>query len=99
MRVAQNLQQLWNEALESAHEVLQGTLLEREQAIVQREQALQSQTQQLTERERAWVARTAALEESLVLARAPLIAVLRGWRPRCRSAMPGATGCGCGSKR
>src|ERR1700722_15884075 len=31
-RVAQNLQRLWNEALESAHEVLQGTLLEREQA-------------------------------------------------------------------
>src|ERR1700736_2757755 len=76
-RVAQNLQRLWNEALESAHEVLQGTLLEREQAIAQREQALQSQTQQLTEREHAGAARAAALEESLALAREQLSAANR----------------------
>jgi len=67
-RVAQNLQRLW-EALESAHEVLQGTLFERERAIAQREQALQSQTRQLTEREQTAAARSAALEESLAIVR------------------------------
>jgi len=76
-RVAQNLQRLWNEALESAHEVLQGTLLEREQAIAQREQALQSQNQQLTEREHAGAVRAAALEEGLALAREQLSAANR----------------------
>lgn len=76
-RVAQNLQRLWNEALESAHEVLQDTLLAREQAIAQREQALQSQTQHLTEREHAGAARAAALEESLALAREQLSAANR----------------------
>jgi chromosome segregation ATPase len=76
-RVAQTLQRLWNEALESAHEVLQATLLEREQALAQREQALQSQTQQLTEREHAGVARAAGLEESLALAREQLSAANR----------------------
>jgi len=73
-RVAQNLQRLWNEALESAHEVLQSTLIEREQAIAQRDQALQSQTQQLTEREHARAVRAAALEDSLALAREQLSA-------------------------
>jgi chromosome segregation ATPase len=72
-RVAQSLQQLWIAALEGAHETLQSTLLECEQAIAQREQVLESQTRQLTEREQALTTRAEALEESLTLAREQLI--------------------------
>jgi len=73
-RVAHSLQQLWNEALAGAHEALQGTLLEREQSLLQRETALQQASQQLAERERAVTARAVAMEESLTLAREQLAA-------------------------
>jgi hypothetical protein len=53
------------------------TLLEREQAIAQREQALDIQTRQLSEREQAGAASAAALEESLALAREQLVAAYR----------------------
>lgn len=73
-RVAHSLQQLWNEALAGAHEVLQATLLEREQSLLQRETALQQTSLQLAEREQAAHARATALEESLTLAREQLAA-------------------------
>jgi hypothetical protein len=73
-RVAQTLQQLWNEALESAHEALQATLLERERALLQRESDLQQASVQLAEREQAAHTRAAALEDSLTLAREQLAA-------------------------
>src|SRR5882757_5379723 len=66
-RVAQALLRLWNEALEGAHETLQGTLLEREHAILEREQILESQTRHLDEREQVAAARAVALQESLML--------------------------------
>lgn len=68
-RVARSLQQLWNEALAGAHDVLQATLLEREQSLLKRETELQQASQQLAEGERATTARAAALEESLALTR------------------------------
>lgn len=68
-RVAQALHQLWNAALEGAHETLQGALLKREEAISQREQALDTRTRELTQREQALATRAAGLEESLALAR------------------------------
>jgi DNA repair exonuclease SbcCD ATPase subunit len=71
-RVAQSLQNLWNEALGGAHEALQGTLSQREEAITQREQALDERTRHLTEREQVTAARTGALEEALALAREQL---------------------------
>jgi chromosome segregation ATPase len=73
-RVARALQLLWNQALEGAHETLQGTLIESEHALTQREQALETATQQLAEREQAAMARLQALEESLALAREQLTA-------------------------
>lgn len=76
-RVAQSLQQLWNAALEGAHESLQGTLLKREQALQQREQELEVRTRQLAEREHAMAASAAALEQSLTLAREQLAAANR----------------------
>ena len=65
---------LWNEALEGAHETLQGTLLKREQAIAQQEQALETRTRQLTDREQTASTRAAAIEESLGLVREQLSA-------------------------
>jgi len=76
-RVAQGLQHLWNEALEGAHETLQGTLIEREQALTHRERDLESHARQLSEREQAGAARAAGLEESLALAREQLSAANR----------------------
>jgi len=64
----------WNEALDGAHETLQGTLAEREHALSQREQALDAATRHLAEREQATAARAQALEESLSLAREQLLA-------------------------
>src|ERR1700736_517495 len=64
----------WNEALDSAHETLQGTLAEREHALSQREQALDAATRHLAEREQPTAARAQALEESLSLAREQLCA-------------------------
>ena len=75
--VAHALQQLWNEALKGAHEALQGTLIQREEAIAQREQALETQIRYLTEREQTEAARAAALGESLALAREQLSAANR----------------------
>jgi hypothetical protein len=76
-RVAQSLQNLWNEALAGAHEALQGVLIQRQDAIAQREQALETQTRHLTEREQTEDARAAALVESLALAREQLSAANR----------------------
>jgi chromosome segregation ATPase len=73
-RVAHSLQRLWNEALEAAHETLQGTLLEREQVILEREQSLESQTRHLDELEQVAATRAVALQESLTLAREQLLA-------------------------
>lgn len=73
-RVGQALQLLWNEALEGAHETLQSALLEREEAITQQEQALQTRTRQLADREQVTTTRAAAIEESLTRVREQLSA-------------------------
>lgn len=73
-RVAQSLQNLWNEALAGAHEVLQTGLLEREQLLSKQEVALQLTVQEFAERDRAANARMRALEESVTLARDQLTA-------------------------
>jgi hypothetical protein len=56
-RVAEALERLWNEALESAHDALQGAVSEREHALVQGEQALEARARRLDEREQAVDAR------------------------------------------
>lgn len=71
-RIGRTLQQLWNEALDGAREVLQGTLAEREQTFDARERALEILDRQLDERDQATVQRAAALEDSLALAREQL---------------------------
>src|ERR1700730_1731366 len=76
-RVGQTLQHLWNEALAGAHAALQSTLLEREQAIAQRELAMEGRTRQLREREPGAMGKAAALEQSLTLAREQLSAANR----------------------
>ena len=73
-RVGQALQHLWNEALEGAHEVLQGTLSAREDAVSEHERGLEARAGQLDERDRATALRASALEESMVLAREQLTA-------------------------
>jgi hypothetical protein len=75
--VAQTLQQLWNQALTGAHEALQAALDVREQAVIQREQLVDTHARQLTEREQAATVRAKALDESLALAREQLIAANR----------------------
>lgn len=67
-RIARALQHLWNEALEGAHETLQGTLIQHEQALAKQEEALQIRERELTEREQSVAARAGALEESLSIA-------------------------------
>lgn len=73
-RVAQTLQQLWNEALDGAQAALRDTLSHREQTLAQQEQALQAREHALSERERTANTRAAALEDSLSLAREQLTA-------------------------
>jgi predicted nucleic acid-binding Zn-ribbon protein len=73
-RVGHALQLLWNEALEGAHETLRGALLEREQAIVQQEQGLETRARALAEREQVAATRAASVEESLALIREQLTA-------------------------
>lgn len=95
-RVAHSLQQLWNEALAGAHDVLQATLLEREQSLLQRETVLQQASLQLAEREQAAHARATALEDNLTLAREQLAAAnqrARHWSAAFRSAMRKTLGC------
>jgi hypothetical protein len=75
--VAQTLQQLWNQALAGAHEALQAALDIREQAVIQREQLVDTRVRELTEREQTATVRAKALEESLALAREQLIAANR----------------------
>jgi hypothetical protein len=76
-RVAEALQRLWNEALESAHDALRGAISEREHAVVQGEQALEARARRLDEREQAADARADVIEESISLAREHLSAASR----------------------
>lgn len=73
-RVGHALQLLWNEALEGAHEALRNSILEREQALTQQEEGLETRVRALVEREQAAATRAAAIEESLALAREQLSA-------------------------
>jgi chromosome segregation ATPase len=73
-RVALALQKLWNEALDSAHEALGEKVSTRERSLVEREEALGVREQQFLEQEQAAIARAAAQEESLALAREQLLA-------------------------
>jgi chromosome segregation ATPase len=73
-RVAQTLQQLWNEALDGARAALQNTLSQHEQALAQQEHALQVREHALSEREHTANTRAVALEDSLSLAREQLTA-------------------------
>ncbi len=67
-RVAAMLQQLWNEALDGAHEALRTSMAAQEAAWAEREQRLAVRMTQLADEERAALGRTAALEENLALA-------------------------------
>jgi len=73
-RVAHALKGLWNEALEGAHEALQGTLAERERVLQARERALHNLAQEIEERQQTTAARAPVLEDSLTLAREQLSA-------------------------
>jgi hypothetical protein len=73
-RVALARQQLWNEALDAAHETLGEKVTTRERFLVEREEALTVREQQFLEQEQAAIARAAAQEESLALARGQLLA-------------------------
>ena len=73
-RVAQSLQNLWNEALAGAHEVLQDTWQTRQQNLVQRESELERHAREVKEREEAAAGRAAAMDEALRLAREQLTA-------------------------
>jgi chromosome segregation ATPase len=72
--VAQALQRLWNQALDSAHEALGETVSTRERSLAERESALDTHTQKILEQEQVTVARATALEESVALARDQLLA-------------------------
>jgi hypothetical protein len=69
-RIAQSLQRLWNEALQSAHETLGETLHEREEALLQREQALDNRARELAECEHAVAARLRTRDQSCTGSRA-----------------------------
>lgn len=71
-RVAKNLHGLWNQALEAAHDVLQGSLARAEEALQRREHALEAQHTMLERDQLASVARAAALDDGLWAARAQL---------------------------
>jgi hypothetical protein len=71
-RIGKVLQLLWTEAVNGAHEVLQGGLAEREQILREREQQVSSQATSLSEEQRSITARASALEDSLTLAREQL---------------------------
>ena len=71
-RIGKVLQLLWTEAVNGAHEVLQGGLAEREQSLQAREQQVSSQATALAEEQRSTTARASALEDSLTLAREQL---------------------------
>jgi hypothetical protein len=71
-RVAGSLQRLWNEALESAHEVLQGTLARRDEELAERARQLDADRETLERERLAQMARTGALEEALTFARTQL---------------------------
>lgn len=64
-RVAHSLQQLWNEALGSAHEALRTTLLEREHAAAARAVALEDSLALAREQLAAANQRAQALENSV----------------------------------
>jgi hypothetical protein len=72
--VSQTLLHLWSHALDGARSVLQATLADQEQALIEREAVVETTARELTERERAAAVRNAALEESLTLAREQLVA-------------------------
>jgi chromosome segregation ATPase len=71
-RVALALQKLWNEALDAAHETLGEKVSSRESALSDRETALEVREVKFLEQEQAAVARAAALDDSLKLAREQL---------------------------
>jgi len=73
-RVARALQGLWNEALDSAQESLGDIVSTREQSVAMRESALETREQKFIAQEQAATGRTAALEDSLALARHQLLA-------------------------
>src|SRR5882757_7226639 len=101
-RVAQTLQQLWNEALQGAHEVLQGTLVEREQSIALREQALEDHARQLTNasRPRPAVQRFSKRVSHWHADSWPRVTnVLNGSKPPCKSVRRTACDSGRGSRR
>jgi Plasmid replication region DNA-binding N-term len=72
--VSQTLLHLWNQALDGARAALQATLAERERGLIEREAAVETAASKLASLEEAAAGRTAALEESLVLAREQLVA-------------------------
>jgi hypothetical protein len=76
-RIGKTLQLLWTEAVNGAHEALQGSLAEREQQLQERTQQVSNQATALAEEQRAITARTTALEDSLTLAREQLGAANR----------------------
>ena len=72
--VSATLETLWNQALLAAKEKWHKDLADREQAIVEREEALERQTRELTAREQNLAGRASSLEASLELAREQLAA-------------------------
>jgi hypothetical protein len=71
-RIGKVLQLLWTEAVNGAHEVLQGSLAEREQSLQERAQQVSNQAAALDEKQRTNTARATALEDNLTLAREQL---------------------------
>lgn len=74
--VAHALQNLWNRALEGAHEALGNSIHVREEALRAAEAALAARVEEVNVRTQAVDARATALEDSLTLAREQLSAAL-----------------------
>jgi len=72
--VSATLETLWNQALLAAKETWQKDLTDREQAIVERAEAVERQTRELTAREQNLAGRASSLEAALELAREQLAA-------------------------
>ncbi len=73
-RVALALQKLWNEALDAAHETLGEKVSSRESALGDRETAIEVRELKFLEQQQTALARAAAQDESLRLARDQLLA-------------------------
>jgi len=71
-RIGSALQSLWNEALDAAHEALGASAELREARWREQDALLTARVTELDERERSVQVRSAALEESLTLARTQL---------------------------